>query len=97
MSTTLVKLEQSGYKLYRISDQLTFALSEDKTIMVTPLLNYIITKHQRNSQTGYERIRQCIKKKQYKSVSDVLTDMELETGIGVAYRCASAYDLYGEV
>ena len=80
------KLSRNGFAIYPISPHLTFALSEDRILMLTPMSSYIVSNSQLNSKAGHARIRRGILNNQYKSMADVLTDMKLKPGVGVAYR-----------
>lgn len=80
------KLSRNGFTIYPISPHLAFALSEDRILILTPMSSYIVSKNQLNSRAGHARIRRGILNNQYKSMADVLTDMRLTPGVGVAYR-----------
>ena len=86
MGDRIEKLSRNGFAMYPVSHYLTFALSEDKILMLTPMDSYIVTKNQLNSGAGHARIRKGILNNKYKSMADVLTDMKLKPGVGVSYR-----------
>lgn len=86
MVERIEKLSRNGFAIYPISPHLTFALSEDRILMLTPMSSYIVSNSQLNSKAGHARIRRGIINRRYESMADVLTDMKLKPGVGVAYR-----------
>lgn len=86
MGEHLNKLACTGWTIYPVNGHLAFALSDQQIIMLTPLCSYLITNDRLNSRAGHARIRRGVLNNEYKSVSDVLTDMRLNPGVGVGYR-----------
>lgn len=93
MVETLNRLHESGFTSYPISPHLAFALSEDKVVIITNLCIYLVTNDRLNSRAGHTRIRRGIENREYKCIADVLTDMKLAPGVGVAYRMARLEEL----
>lgn len=88
MVETLNRLHESGYRLYPVSPHLAFALSDERVVIITNLCIYLVTNDRLNSRAGHTRIRRGIENREYKCIADVLTDMKLTPGVGVAYRMA---------
>jgi len=94
MGEHLKKLQIIGYEIYPINQYFAFAVTEEKILMVTPLTVYLVTHTQLNSKAGHARIRAGVLNSEYKCLSDVLTDMRLNAGIGVSYRQLDLRTLY---
>ena len=94
MGEHLNKLACIGWTTYPVNEHLAFALSDQQIIMLTPLCTYLVTNDRLNSRAGHERIRRGVLNNEYKSVSDVLTDMRLNPGVGVSYRQINVRSMY---
>ena len=88
MVETLNRLSQGGYTSYPVSPHLAFALSDERLVIITNLCTYLVTNDRLNSRAGHARIRRGIENREYECIADVLTDMKLAPGVGVAYRMA---------
>lgn len=88
MVETLNRLNECGFTSYPVSPHLAFALSNERVVIVTNLCIYLVTNDRLNSRAGHARIRRGIENREYKCIADVLTDMKLTPGVGVAYRMA---------
>jgi len=93
MGETLDKLKRCGYTTYPVSPNLSFALSDSQVVIITNLCIYLVTNDRLNSRAGHARIRRGIQNNEYKTIPDILTDMRLAPGIGVAYRLSSLKEL----
>ena len=94
MGEHLTRLECKGWIIRRVSDHLAFALNDKQILLITPFCTYLVTNDRLNSRAGHKRIRRGVLNNEYKSVSDVLTDMRLNPGIGVGYRQIEIRSLY---
>ena len=88
------KLSGCGWKLYWVSSHLSFALKDDRAVILTPLCSYILDNNRLNSRAGHQRLIDGILECRYTDISDVLTDMRLTPGIGVGYRQVDVRSLY---
>ena len=86
MEQRLRVLESKGIKIYRPSKHISFALTPSRTLFITPAATCELLAVQRNSQAGYDRLRQGIEAGEYTSLCDFITDMRLQPGVGVSYR-----------
>ena len=93
MVETLNRLHESGYTSYPVNPHLAFALSDERVVIITNLCIYLVTNDRLNSRAGHARIRRGIENREYKCIADVLTDMKLAPGLGVAYRMASLKEI----
>lgn len=94
MGDRLDKLTRCGWKLYSVSPYLTFALRDDRAVILTPLCSYILDNSRLNSRAGHQRIINGILQCRYTDISEVLTDMRLTPGLGVGYRQVDIRSLY---
>lgn len=76
-------LKASGYKIYSPSNTLAFALSENKTLVITPLQIFYVKHWHRNYLPSLQIIRKRVKRNKIKTIVDLVTEMQIKIGEGL--------------
>lgn len=86
MEKRLDVLQAKGWKICQRNARFAFAITEERTLFVTPTAIYEIMCTQPNSRYPYKHIRSDIERGCIFSVVELLTEMRLKAGQGVSYR-----------
>ena len=86
METRLDVLQTKGWKICQRNARFAFAITEERTLFVTPDCISEILHTQRNSSYPYKQLRSDIERGCIFSVVELLTEMRLKSGQGISYR-----------